>query len=79
MSEDLGYISLLREASEQARLEREKNAQVLEGLCPACNGTTRYPLKKSRKLSCQICCDEETPGRVARPRSWWMSVVGREP
>lgn len=74
------YVSLLREAGEQARLEREKNAQVLEGPCPACDGTTRYPdTKRNKKLSCEMCSMEETPGRVARPRSWWMSVVGREP
>lgn len=79
MSED-SSISLLREAGEQAKLEREKSAQVLEGLCPACDGTTRYPnSKRSRKLSCEMCSLEETPGRVSRPRSWWMSVVGREP
>lgn len=77
---DLNHIRAL---AEEAKRERERAQEPLTGTCPACEGTTRYPHKTSRRGTCAMCEDSEIDelpaGRIRRPRSWWMSVLGREP
>lgn len=62
-----------------AKAERDRATELLTGPCPACDGTTRWPTRRSSPETCRMCELEAVPGTMVAPRSWWLSTAGREP